>query len=72
MHKIFTKIEKNNYAAKGTANHGFDGFFQTTMGSKTQSNQQGPLSGNSVMTTYAKDCKTIAVSGAVVLPKHPK
>jgi choline dehydrogenase len=56
MHKIFTKIEKNNYAARGMANHGFDGFFQTNMGTMTQSRQTGGnLAGNSVMAAYARD-----------------
>ncbi|KAK3331646.1 hypothetical protein B0T19DRAFT_353687 [Cercophora scortea] len=55
MWKIFTKIEKNNYMPKGTANHGFDGFFQTTMGSMTQTKQSGPMAGNTVMATYAQD-----------------
>lgn len=55
MHKIFTKIEKNNYATRGTPNHGFDGFFQTNMGSMTQSRQLGSLTGNSVMAAYARD-----------------
>ena len=31
MRKIFERIEKNNYLAKGTAGHGFDGYFQTNM-----------------------------------------
>ncbi|KAM7219065.1 hypothetical protein V8F06_005503 [Rhypophila decipiens] len=54
MHKIFVKIEKNNYATKGTANHGFDGFFQTQMGAMVQA-RQGTLTGNNVMKTYAQD-----------------
>ncbi|KAK3322997.1 hypothetical protein B0H66DRAFT_581859 [Apodospora peruviana] len=54
MQKIFVKIEKNNYAAAGTPNHGFNGFFQTQMGSMVQA-RQGALTGNSVMTQYAKD-----------------
>ncbi|KXX77942.1 Choline dehydrogenase, mitochondrial [Madurella mycetomatis] len=55
MHKIFTKIEKNNYATRGTANHGFDGFFQTNMGSMTQHRMMGGLTGNTVMGAYAND-----------------
>ncbi|KAK4235594.1 hypothetical protein C8A03DRAFT_46293 [Achaetomium macrosporum] len=55
MHKIFTKIEKNNYLTRGAPNHGFDGFFQTQMGAMTQSKQQGPLQGNKVMAAYAQD-----------------
>ncbi|KAK4202127.1 hypothetical protein QBC40DRAFT_322355 [Triangularia verruculosa] len=58
MHAIFKKIEKNNYATRGAANavnHGFDGFFQTNMGSMTQQRQLGQLSGNRVMQTYAQD-----------------
>lgn len=31
MRKIFERIEKNNYLPKGTAGHGFDGYFQTNM-----------------------------------------
>ncbi|KAI1815089.1 GMC oxidoreductase [Poronia punctata] len=54
MHKIFTKIEHNNYMPNGTANHGFSGFFQTFMGTKVQA-QQGPLVGNKVMEAYAND-----------------
>ncbi|KAK4118584.1 GMC oxidoreductase [Parathielavia appendiculata] len=55
MHKIFTKIEKNNYLTRGAANHGFDGWFQTQMGAMTQSKQLGPLQGNNVMASYARD-----------------
>ncbi|KAK3369664.1 hypothetical protein B0T24DRAFT_363311 [Lasiosphaeria ovina] len=69
MHKIFAKIEKNNYATKGTANHGFDGFFQTNMGSMTQARQQGGggLAGNNVMAAYAKDWNlTMSMSNLLV------
>ncbi|KAF2180717.1 GMC oxidoreductase [Zopfia rhizophila CBS 207.26] len=31
MRKIFERIEKNNYLPRGTAGHGFDGYFQTNM-----------------------------------------
>lgn len=31
MRSIFQRIEKNNYVPKGTAGHGFDGYFQTNM-----------------------------------------
>ena len=31
MRKYFVRIEKNNYLSKGTAGHGFDGYFQTNM-----------------------------------------
>lgn len=55
MHDIFTKIEKNNYMPQGTANHGFNGWFQTQMGTMTQTRQMGPLQGNTVMATYARD-----------------
>jgi choline dehydrogenase len=66
MHKIFMRIEKNNYMPKGTANHGFDGFFQTQMGAMTQS-KQSPLQGNSVMATYAKDWNaTMSVSNLLI------
>ncbi len=55
IYKIFQKIEHNNYAPKGTANHGFDGFFQTNMGSMAQARQGGALAGNAVMAAYAED-----------------
>ncbi|KAK3936500.1 hypothetical protein QBC46DRAFT_321342 [Diplogelasinospora grovesii] len=55
MHKIFQKIEHNNYAPKSSPGHGFDGFFQTNMGSMTQLRQTGSLAGNAVMAAYAKD-----------------
>ena len=35
MRKIFQRIEKNNYLPKGTAGHGFDGYFQTNMNKPT-------------------------------------
>ncbi|KAI0855361.1 GMC oxidoreductase [Xylaria cubensis] len=54
MRNIFAKIEHNNYMPKGTAGHGFDGFFQTNMGAKLQA-QRGPLIGNKVMAAYATD-----------------
>lgn len=54
MRSIFTKIEHNNYMAKGTEGHGFDGFFQTNMASKLQA-QRAPLKGNKVVTAYASD-----------------
>lgn len=53
MHKIFARIEKNNYATRGTPNHGFDGFFQTNMGA--QAAIRGGQKGNKVMEEYAKD-----------------
>ncbi|KAI0449762.1 GMC oxidoreductase [Xylaria acuta] len=56
MRSIFTRIEHNNYMPKGTAGHGFDGFFQTNMGAKLQA-QRGPLKGNKVMDAYASDLK---------------
>jgi len=31
MRKIFQRIEKSHYLPKGTAGHGFDGYFQTNM-----------------------------------------
>lgn len=55
MHKIFEKIEKNNYMPQGTAGHGFNGYFQTNMGSKTQASRGGALQGNKVMQAYAED-----------------
>ncbi|KAH8905253.1 alcohol oxidase [Coniochaeta sp. PMI_546] len=57
MRQIFARIEHNNYITKGSAGaagHGFDGFFQTTMGSKAQA-QRGGLQGNKVMAAYATD-----------------
>lgn len=54
MHKIFTKIEKNNYMPADTPNHGFDGYFQTQMGTRQQA-EQGALEGNAVMAAYAAD-----------------
>ncbi|KAK4149367.1 hypothetical protein C8A00DRAFT_38048 [Chaetomidium leptoderma] len=70
MHKIFTRIEKNNYLTKGaagTANHGFDGFFQTQMGAMTQTKQGGPMKGNSVMATFAKDWNsTLSMSDLLI------
>lgn len=56
MHKVFERIEKNNYMPKGTAGHGFDGYFQTNMGSKDQA-KSGALQGNKVMQAYAEDLK---------------
>jgi choline dehydrogenase len=55
MHKIFVKIEKNNYAPAGKPMHGYNGFFQTNMGSMAQGRVGGGLTGNKVMTEYAKD-----------------
>lgn len=54
MRNIFTKIEHNNYMPNGTEGHGFDGFFQTSMGAKVQA-QRGELKGNKVMEAYASD-----------------
>lgn len=66
MRQIFTKIEHNNYMPKGTAGHGFDGFFQTSMGSMAQSKQQ-TLVGNKVVTEYAKDLNlTMSMSNLLV------
>ena len=53
MRKIFTKIEHNNYLPKGTPGHGFDGYFQTNMGTMSQA-RAGQLTGNKVMAAYAK------------------
>jgi choline dehydrogenase len=41
MRDIFIKIEKNNYMTKGTAGHGFDGFFQTNMASRAGNGMTG-------------------------------
>ncbi|CAI4213884.1 unnamed protein product [Parascedosporium putredinis] len=54
MHKIFAKIEKNNYAEAGSPGHGFDGYFQTNMGAMAQA-RGGALQGNKVMEAYAKE-----------------
>jgi choline dehydrogenase len=54
MHKIFQKLEKNNYMPKGTAGHGFDGYFQTNMGTMQQA-KVSPLQGNKVMQAYSSD-----------------
>ena len=54
MHKIFVKIEHNNYSPKGKPMHGYDGYFQTNMGSMAQA-RSGALTGNKVMEEYAKD-----------------
>src|SRR3569833_1914910 len=53
MRKIFQKIEHNNYMPKGTPGHGFDGYFQTQMGTMSQA-RGGALTGNKVMEAYAK------------------
>ena len=57
MAKIFARIEKNNYAPKASAvanGHGFDGWFQTNMGTMAQA-RAGGLTGNKVMAGYAKE-----------------
>ncbi|KAL2261485.1 hypothetical protein VTK26DRAFT_4060 [Humicola hyalothermophila] len=71
MHKIFAKIEKNNYATAGTPNHGFSGFFQTNMGAMTQTQQLGPLQGNSVMAAYARDWNITDMSMSDLLIRDP-
>ncbi|KLU81183.1 choline dehydrogenase [Magnaporthiopsis poae ATCC 64411] len=55
MRKIFERIEKNNYMPKGTPGHGFDGWFQTQMGTMMQSRNGVPLVGNRIMDMYARD-----------------
>ncbi|KAK5629144.1 hypothetical protein RRF57_004859 [Xylaria bambusicola] len=69
MRNIFTKIEHNNYMAKGTAGHGFDGFFQTNMGAKLQA-QRGQLVGNRVAAAYASDLK-LSMSMNDLLQRDP-
>lgn len=54
MRAVFQKIERNNYLPAGTPGHGFDGYFQTFMGTMAQA-RRGQLSGNSVMTQYQRD-----------------
>lgn len=74
MHAIFQKIEKNNYATRGAANaakHGFDGWFNTNMGSMTQQRQLGSLSGNKVMQTYAQDWGLSGQSMSSLLTRDP-
>ncbi|KAK4188590.1 hypothetical protein QBC35DRAFT_548974 [Podospora australis] len=74
MHAIFQKIEKNNYATRGAANaakHGFDGWFNTNMGSMTQQRQLGSLSGNKVMQTYAQDWGLSGQSMTSLLTRDP-
>ncbi|KAI0974152.1 GMC oxidoreductase [Xylaria arbuscula] len=69
MRNIFTKIEHNNYMPKGTAGHGFDGFFQTTMAAKLQA-QRGPLAGNKVMAAYASGLN-LTMSMSDLLQRDP-
>lgn len=71
MHKIFTKIEKNNYAAVGTPNHGFDGYFQTYMGTKAQHDMGFPLTGNNIMKAYAEDWNLTSMSMTDLLIRDP-
>jgi choline dehydrogenase len=54
MRKIFIKIEHNNYLPKNMTGHGFDGFFQTNMGTMSQS-RTSTLTGDKVMQAYAQD-----------------
>jgi len=70
MWKIFSKIEKNNYAPSGTANHGFDGYFQTTMGAMQQA-RTGTLAGNSVMGQYQKDFNLTSTPMTSLLTRDP-
>ncbi|KAI3337646.1 GMC oxidoreductase [Xylariaceae sp. AK1471] len=65
MRNIFTKIEHNNYMPKDTAGHGFDGFFQTSMGSK-----RSGLTGNKVVSAYASDLN-LTMSMADLLQRDP-
>ncbi|KAF2735964.1 choline dehydrogenase [Polyplosphaeria fusca] len=39
MRDYFVRIEKNNYLPKGTAGHGFDGYFQTMLNKPTSMGQ---------------------------------
>jgi choline dehydrogenase len=60
MHKLFVKIERNNYLPKETAGHGFDGWFQTNMASRAGNGMSGgPFGGggsgaNNVMKAIAE------------------
>ncbi|CAK7209416.1 hypothetical protein SBRCBS47491_000434 [Sporothrix bragantina] len=55
MHKIFQRIEHNNYMPNGTPNHGFDGFFQTGMDHRINRVPDPRLQGNNVMHIFAQD-----------------
>ncbi len=68
MKKIFQKIEHNNYLTKGSAGHGFDGFFQTNMGTMAQA-RAGGLTGNKVMAAYAKAWNQTDVPMATLLTR---
>ncbi|KEZ39842.1 hypothetical protein SAPIO_CDS8774 [Scedosporium apiospermum] len=70
MHKIFEKIEKNNYADPGSPGHGFNGYFQTNMGAKAQA-RGGNLQGNKVMEAYAKDFGVSDWSMSDLLTRDP-
>jgi choline dehydrogenase len=55
MRSIFTRIEHNNYLPRGTAGHGFDGFFQTNMAKAPNSLQDPGLSAyNAAATSFNK------------------
>ena len=51
MKAIFERIEKNNYAERGSPGHGFDGWFNTHMASLAAAN----LTGNAIMEAYRQD-----------------
>lgn len=55
MHKIFERIEHNNYLPRGAAGHGFDGFFQTNMDHRVRGVPDPKLQGNNVMHVFAQD-----------------
>jgi choline dehydrogenase len=70
MNKIFVKIEKNNYSPKGDPMHGYDGYFQTNMGSMAQA-RSGALTGNKVMEEYAKDMGVSSWKMSDLLTRDP-
>ncbi len=55
MQRIFERIEHNNYLAKGTPGHGFDGFFQTNQDHRIRGVPDPALQGNRVMKVFAAD-----------------
>ncbi|SPO06063.1 related to choline dehydrogenase [Cephalotrichum gorgonifer] len=71
MKSIFARIEKNNYAKAGSPGHGFDGWFNTNMGSMAQANLGGGLRGNAVMEAYQQDLGLSDWSMSDLLTRDP-
>lgn len=71
MKAIFARIEKNNYAEPGSPGHGFDGWFNTFMGSMAQGSFGGGLTGNGVMEAYRTDLNLTDWSMADLLTRDP-